>query len=130
MKQPCSSCAFAKGCAANLEPYNRVRSEICAQAAIPFYCHDTFDWKNTDPDKMTRDEVVALRRNMNICQGWRRRVRQLASRGHFKNAGVREIRRLLGHRALAILQTAIRSSGEEKTRHYNDLDDTIRMLAS
>lgn len=131
MSEACQTCAFKDGCAANLEPYNRVRSEVCALSAIPFYCHTTFDWRNTDLSTMTRDEVAAFRKGMTVCQGWRRRVAELAKHGHFKVPGVREVRRILGQNAILIIQRVVKTEDRaEKDQLYRSLDEYVRMLIS
>jgi hypothetical protein len=80
-RKPCGGCAFTEGTAANREPYNALKAQICLMGGIPFHCHHNIEWwKPEEHKKKTREQV----QKMEICRGWQREVAQLAATGYFK----------------------------------------------
>ena len=81
---PCGTCAYTCGSAANREPHNNLKAQICVLGGIPFYCHKGSDkWK--DPKNHGIISKVRFKElNLPICQGWVRRVRALAKVGYYK----------------------------------------------
>lgn len=85
MSTPCEGCALTEGAAANCEPKNNLTAQLCVLGAIPFYCHEGFEWQaygDGDPmPKRKRAELKTL--GATICQGWRREVKELAAAGYY-----------------------------------------------
>src|SRR5438105_11784385 len=98
MPSPCEGCAFSPGAAANREPYNELRAEICKLGAVPFWCHHKMNWK-----KPSVTEILASVREGHICQGWKREVAKLARTGWFRDRETRRERRLLAAKAFHLL---------------------------
>lgn len=82
-KAPCSGCAFTPGAAANLEPHNQLKGQICLLGGEPFYCHDGKDWQSPQyHGRISRAQFKEF--DPQICQGWASRVRLLAKAGYYK----------------------------------------------
>lgn len=125
----CDTCAYREGCETFFEPYNRLRSMICSFGGLPFYCHDNFDWRKTNAAELSASETMALRRQANICAGWRREVAARAKAGNFDRSTSR-IRRRAAILALRTLEVAIKSEDPEKSEAYADLRLLIELLAN
>lgn len=83
----CEGCAFKPGAAANLEPNNFLKGQLCALGGLPFYCHDGQDWQDPESHTVaTRREIRA--RGIRICAGWKSSVARLAREGHFRDGRV------------------------------------------
>lgn len=81
----CEGCALKTGAAANCEPANNIKAQLCVLGAIPFYCHEKLDWQNPEAHKAKRADVKVL--GVGICQGWKREVAELAKTGYYKDRG-------------------------------------------
>lgn len=124
----CDGCAFKDGAAANVEPYNRLRSEICAIGGLPFFCHANIDWRK-DLTGKDPEQLGAELRKTGICAGWRERVLELKSGGHFDDPEIRIVRRLVAAYALQkIDEWADAPAGEEKQFLHGELSRAIGML--
>lgn len=78
----CEGCALTEGAAANNEPWNNLTAMLAVLGPFPFYCHDTFDWQNTDGRNQAR---TFIRENgFVLCSGWMEQVRELAETGYYK----------------------------------------------
>lgn len=82
MSERCKGCAFTEGSEANLEPDNHIKGIICLLTPMPFYCHDTFDYKTPQLSELT--SVKDLPKSKGICQGWKESVAELAETGYYK----------------------------------------------
>lgn len=95
----CDTCAFRPGPGAHEEPYNRLRSNICAMSGVPFFCHEGIDWRGQDA--MSRLPGLLHSGDAHICAGWKERVSLAIPRGR-EHAGCRQLRKLLGGLALCV----------------------------
>lgn len=101
MKSPCESCAFTEGSAANLEPKNNIKAQVCVMAGLPFYCHHGQDWQA--PDASRRRSAAEMRaEGFETCAGWKREVCGLAAEGYFKKR--RTMKKIFGELALGALE--------------------------
>lgn len=83
----CEGCAFKSGAAANREPNNFLKAQLCALGALPFYCHDGQDWRDPESHSVaTRREIRG--RGIRICFGWKTAVGKLAREGHFREGRI------------------------------------------
>jgi hypothetical protein len=129
-RQQCEGCAFNGDAAA--EPYNRLRSEICALTGVPFYCHHGLDW--TRPLALKNGLVVDMDGKSAkpvACAGWRDRMRanQLLPRGTSDMAILgRMVRKGKGKDALATLELAIKSEPKAKPGIWKKLHKMVRLL--
>jgi hypothetical protein len=126
-KDLCKTCAYREGCETFSEPYNRLRSIICALAGLPFYCHQGMDWRTINLAELTRDQIIQFRKDATICEGWRQAVAARAKAGHHT---LSKLRRRLGARAIRLINEIIKSEEPEKTRAYSDLEQTIELLSN
>lgn len=110
---PCEGCALTKGAAANREPDNNLKAQLCVLGALPFYCHAGFDWK--DPAAHTASRRDARLRGIKICAGWKREVGSLAKTGYYKDrAPLKKEFAAIGITNLAAFLEAERGSQEKK----------------
>jgi hypothetical protein len=127
---PCDTCAFRPGSVTfDQEPHNRLRSELAALGAIPFYCHHGVDGTVRDLGTVTREtQRVAVQTGfMVICQGWKRAVKRLADEGYFKDSP--KIKRIYAEVGLGALQVFIdEEEGPKKRRAARTLKDVILAL--
>jgi hypothetical protein len=125
-REQCEGCAFKPGAAANREPYNLLRSEVCALGAIPFFCHHSIDWKNR---KMDSASIRADVRIAGICQGWKRRVGELRAEGYFVDVEKRRTRRFSAMYILGVLDEWIEQKDPtEKKILHSQLREALRLL--
>jgi hypothetical protein len=123
MKNPCEGCAFTEGSAANREPYNALKAQICLLGGIPFHCHRNIEWWKPEEHKKKTPEQV---QQMEICGGWQREIAQLAATGYFKTERCRN--KLLGQLALGALETFVHGFKCKKATAKRTLDRIIRAL--
>lgn len=127
---PCDTCAFRSGSVTHdEEPHNRLRSELCALGAIPFYCHHGADGTVRDLGTVTREtQRVAVQTGfIVICQGWRRTVKELAAAGYFKESP--RLKRVYAEVGLGALRTFVsEEEGPKKRRAAETLQDVIFAL--
>src|SRR5229473_1752785 len=112
----CDECAFKPGAVANKEPYNHLRSEVCALSARPFFCHHS--WANQ------RQEC----RTAGTCAGWRARVQELKKKGWFTDKSKVATRRWVGEYILAQIEEFISTTGAEKRRATRAIKSSLRIL--
>jgi hypothetical protein len=130
MNEQCKSCAFKKGTEANKEPHNNLKAQLCSLGAVPFYCHESIDWRDPDSHRMrTHGELRELRRagKFQMCGGWQREVNRLARLGFFGTAFHRMVKRayaMTGLEALAIFVAS--DDAEDKRDARRQLFDIIR----
>lgn len=82
MSKRCKGCAFTEGSEANKEPDNHIKGIICLLTPMPFYCHDSFNYK--DPKYDLANSIKDLPKTKRICQGWKESVAELAATGYYK----------------------------------------------
>lgn len=109
MANQCDTCAFKKGAAANREPYNLLRSTVCALSGVPFFCHEGFDWRNFR-------QGLPPREHRKVCAGWQQNVRQLAAKGRFANEDRRRTLHVLGGLALEEIELGYGSDKTERDK--------------
>lgn len=130
VKSPCSTCAFRAGCVTATEPYNVLRSEICALGAVPFACHHGLDW--TRHISVIRGVAVDLSgksQKAQMCAGWKERVRQLAAEGRFRDPDIRQVLRLTAQRALRVIDRAIAAEeNPHKAEYWLELGLLVELL--
>lgn len=115
---PCAGCAFNPGAAANLEPNNRVRSEICALAGLPFMCHHGLQWdKPLGIYRGIAFDTAGSTIPARVCAGWKSRVRELNLLGYFRNN--RQARRHYGTMALKSLNLALSQDIPQPERDFH-----------
>lgn len=121
------------GATANREPYNNLKSLICALASIPFYCHHTRmgrDITELADKRFTRGELKDLQ--MKICGGWSARTRVLEAAGHY--TGRRKTLQFIGQYAIEQLDamldyTDTTADGEAARRHAEgELHKALKLL--
>lgn len=121
---PCAGCAFKPGTPANSEPHNNIKGRLCAFGAIPFYCHETIDYKRA-PSQMTREQMRAS--GIGICAGWQREVAELTRGGFFRKN--RLIIRAYAQAGLDALAEFIHPEDPEaKERARTNLRDILKAL--
>lgn len=127
---PCDTCAFRPGSVTHdAEPHNRLRGELCALGAIPFYCHHGVDGVVRDLKDVTPDvrRLAVQTGYMVICQGWRRAVKELAAEGYFKDSP--RVKRAYAELGIGALQIFTGSEqGEKKNWAAQVLKDVILAL--
>jgi hypothetical protein len=122
-RKPCEGCAFTEGSAANREPYNALKAQICLLGGIPFHCHHNIEWwKPEAHKKKTRAQV----QQMEICGGWQREVAKLAATGYFKT--LRAEKKVYGQLGLGALETFVGGLECKKAMARRTLDRIIRAL--
>ncbi len=137
--RPCDTCAFGKkgGAGAASEPHNRLVATICANAAIPFHCHEKRDgshwnWKGGAVEFMNLPAA-----DKKLCAGWQREVAARKAMGHF-NVGdtpadqslLRRYQRGLGAQALKALDYFLAEKDpKDKADFLSELEDLCRALA-
>jgi hypothetical protein len=138
----CETCAFGKSGGAADEAKNKMVGIICAASGIPFFCHHTksgkeYDWQNSRLGPMALP--IAERR---ICQGWKRRAREMLSRGQmaFLKKETPEDAKILRRYQRGLGESAIRSLDHflatpaspkaDKEAARRDLRDALRALVS
>ncbi len=128
MKQQCEGCAFRPGAQpGNQQPYNELRGEICALGGIPFYCHTGFDWQRLGRAE-ERPPTGAELRASGTCAGWRARVRELNTTGHYRKGG--KVRRWIALYAYQLVDQFVHAKpGHEKRRLHWRLREAIAFLA-
>jgi hypothetical protein len=130
MRNPCDGCAFKKGSEANEEPHNNLKGQLCSLGALPFYCHETIEWRDPASHRpKTRSELRELRRagKYQICGGWQKEVNRLSRLGFFGTAFQRMVKRayaITGLEALAIFSAT--DDAEDKRDARRQLADIIR----
>ena len=125
----CSSCAFRQGCETFFEPFNRLRSEICALGPVTFLCHHSLDWQG----HISVVEGIAIDIHGNherakVCEGWKQRVRERAATGRFRDQEINKIQRIAAQRALHVINLAIDADGELKDQYYRELRGLLQLL--
>ncbi len=118
MNKPCEGCAFSEGAAANQEPYNALRAQVCALGGIPFYCHHDMDWLGSGKRTFTREEA----RQLKMCGGWQREVNRLAKSGYFKRAS-HFIMRGLAMAALDSIEIFVSTTDRDDKEHERKVID-------
>jgi hypothetical protein len=140
----CEGCAFKPGAAANREPWNRLRSMICALGGIPFYCHHGLDWKRGE--KAVGDALVIIKHQakleeigipkaallrarlpikdgekLHVCGGWRKAVGAIhAAHPTWFGGQDASVRRILALHALDSLEKwAGLKDKKQKAEHWN-----------
>jgi hypothetical protein len=126
MPDPCETCAFREDCETFGEPLNRLKSMICAMSGLPFYCHKGHDWRNTHIANMTNSEVKEFRSSAQICEGWRRAIRERVESGAFTAA---PIRRYFGREAIRLIDKFLSVEEPEKSEALGELEKVIELLA-
>jgi hypothetical protein len=120
MPSPCNSCAYKPGCATHdKELHNRLVSLISAMGGTPFYCHKNIAWdKGVEVIQFRGKQMYAngdpLEQPLIVCEGWKREVAALKAKGHFKDAAVNAVRRIVSRRILALLPRLYNKSGASK----------------
>lgn len=115
MNHPCEGCAYTRGAAANTEPQNNIKAQLCLLGGIAFWCHHAVDGSIQDlsdvksPMKL-REGVQSGR--ITICQGWRRETRRLAETGWFSR-GLR-LKRVIAKLGIGALQIFISTDDKER----------------
>lgn len=121
LKHPCEGCALTPGAAANCEPDNNIKAQICVLSGKPFWCHDNLDWRNSELHSgLSHTDFNRL--GFKICEGWRREVRALAAQGYFDKG--RMVKRLYGAVAYDALETYTSAEVSEEMK-----SDAALMLA-
>lgn len=127
-KSPCDECAFTKGAAANLEPYNQLRGMVCALGPLPFGCHHNLDWHNSD--RWTVAQQREALRTAGICQGWAASVRELKAKGVYSTP-FQAIRQAVAKQALMAIELFVGAKNErEKKRMHGLLRRMLSFLAA
>lgn len=125
----CSSCAFRQGCETYFEPFNRLRSEICALGPVPFLCHHLLDWQShISVVNGVAFDIHGNSQKAHVCEGWKARVRELAAAGRFSDPEINKIQRLAAQRALHVINLAIDADGELKETYYRELRGLMQLL--
>lgn len=112
----CDTCAFREGSTTHdAEPYNRLRSEICALTGVPFFCHHGLNWRK--PMIIRRGmaaDVDGNIRRLQICAGWKARMNgsQLPRDSDNLSHLGRIVRRSKGLAALDLLEEACDSEND------------------
>jgi hypothetical protein len=102
--KPCGGCALTKGAAANTEPNNHLAAMIAVLGPFPFYCHDAMDWRN-DFTHYLPPRLLKQRGELNVCEGWKREVRDLAETGYYGGeVEDKRLRRTVARAALVALR--------------------------
>lgn len=117
MKDPCSGCALTVGAAANREPSNVLKAELCVLGGMPFLCHDGQDWKDPASHQQTRRE--AIRKGYRVCAGWARRAKEHGQAGYYRS-DIDEKRRIAGE-GMQLLDALSHEEGEEKEETLEEL---------
>ena len=126
MKSPCNECAFSKQ-GAGTEPYNVLRSQVCALGPIPFGCHHTIDWRSQH--SWTPAQHREAIRQSGMCQGWMARVRELNAQGWYGK--YRVIRRAIAKQCLELIDLFTdEKNPREKKRQLSALKRMLRFLTS
>lgn len=121
----CDGCAFTKGSDANLEPDNFLKGIICQLTPMPFYCHETFDWKNPELDSI--QDIKDLPKSKRICQGWKESVAELAKTGYFKENP--KSTKIYGKFALSLLHKILgMEECQEKELLWQQFRETLSAL--
>lgn len=123
----CHGCAFKEGSAANREPNNSLRGMIAALGGVPFFCHESLDWKNQS-GAFSNDGIPRLPGvRPRICNGWRAEVKRLAAAGRFSSG--RLMLRSLARAALTALEEFLDSpKGKAKTQAHTRLTGLVEAL--
>lgn len=127
--QPCGTCAYREGAAANREVSNRVRAMICELGGVPFHCHHATDgrelnWRGSQADFFAS---MASRRDLRLCAGWKSAVAKRKAQGFFGKFGC--IRRAIAINALDSLEAFLHPSDpQEKQEAQEDLWKALRFL--
>lgn len=132
MNSSCDSCAFGTSGGAADEASNRLKSIICAYGAHVFWCHHgrdeaEYDWKGSKLGPM-----LLAPQNRKVCGGWQRSVARLKRLGFFANADYLLIRKVVGQRALKLLERFIDKEIEpdEKAFVRAELTSCVKFIAA
>lgn len=121
-ESPCKGCALKEGAAANCEPANNIKAQLCVLGAIPFYCHENLDWQNPEAHKAKRADVKML--GVGICQGWKREVAELAKTGYYRDRG--DSKKDLA--AIGIVNLAKFIESERGSQAKNDASEILEFI--
>ena len=99
----CDTCAFGGNGAAK-EPYNRLKSDICAFGAIPFFCHHGKDGTEYDWQESPLGPMLLEPANRKVCAGWQAKVKELKRCHYFSNKDYLIIRRIVATAAMKALE--------------------------
>jgi len=132
-RNPCDTCAFRKGCVTHEdEPHNLLKGEICVSGPLPFHCHhsDAGDWSFIESASLTPAEALDMRRELPICEGWRREVKAAADAGRYgHDPETRKIRRFVAIYALQKLREFLTLDyGNLKDEASRELELALRLL--
>jgi hypothetical protein len=106
----CGSCAFRDTSQTRSEAWNVIRSQICVEGAVPFYCHIGMDWEAED-GQFTREQL----RKMKVCEGWKAAVRERStSRAWREKRGFKHSTAMLCLGALVAWQHETKGSSEKR----------------
>jgi hypothetical protein len=68
----CAGCAYRAGNQTRKEPWNVIRAQVCAEGAVPFYCHEGLaNWQMEDGHGLYTKEQLG---QMKLCAGWKAAV--------------------------------------------------------
>lgn len=124
--QQCEDCAFKRGGAANKEKYNKLRAEVCALGAVPFFCHHEVDWENRN---WTPAQEKQNCRIAGSCAGWRMRVRELKAKGWFNE--FRSIRQAFAKIWLRLIdEWTEQKDPQKKRRTLLQMKSILKFLAT
>lgn len=118
-RKPCDGCALSPGAAANKEPENALKAQLCVLGGLPFLCHHGQNWQDEAAHKRTPRE--ARQAGMVSCAGWKREVKALAAKGYYREVG--EVLRVYGMAAIKALERYIKAEpdSKEKKEAFNSL---------
>lgn len=124
--EQCMDCAFKEGGAANKEAYNRLRGEVCALGAIPFFCHHSIDWQSQH--SWTSEEKRQACRTSGACGGWVARVNVLRAKGFYDQ--YRVIRQAVAKQALFGIDLLCDATDKKRKKVLSTLRRMMRFLAA
>jgi hypothetical protein len=122
-RNPCDGCAFTEGAVANCEPQNNLRSQLALLGGVPFYSHHLTSGEEVDLDDfkpLTPELMRSL--GVQVCAGWRREVKELASTGYFIDN--REAKRIYAIAGLGLLNQFLEA--EQDSPEKQDASSKLR----
>ncbi len=131
MNNPCATCAFGKEGAAN-EPRNKLKGDICAFGATPFFCHHGRDGLEYDWQESKLGPLQLERSNRKLCAGWQAKVAELKRRGYFVDRDMLIIRRAVARWAFDALGNFTRKnlSLHKKQKLSKRLERCVRFIVA
>lgn len=117
-REACETCAFGPA-GAGKEPYNALRGEVCAAGAVPFWCHEGWDWKAGPPPPGQR---------LTICRGWQARVREHRAKGRYADRKRRGVRYWIAHNVLLWIEVFVGATGDDRRRAMREIKHGLKLL--